>query len=448
MKLFIRDKEFYGDVVRIAIPVAIQSVVSVGINMMDTVMLGAFGEVQISASSLSSQFYRIFQVLCMGMGFGASVMTAQYWGRRDIAGIKRIITIMLRIALGLTLFFSVVTACFPRQILNIYTSDRRIVEAGVGYLRVMAITYLFLGLFKTLTIILRSVGEVKISLYASLISFVSNLFFNWVFIFGKLGAPRLEILGAAIGTLISRIIEASIVTGYFFIKDSKIGYQFRDFFQDCSGEIKAFMYYSMPVIISDLMLTLGNNMTTVIIGHIGTSFVTANAITAVVVQISTVCIQGISSSSAVIIGNTLGTGNKKKAYEQGVTFLMLGIIVGIVGGITIVLISPLMLTLYNVTEETKVITSQLMVAIALIVVFQTIGSLMTKGVLRGGGDTRFLMIADVVFLWLLSAPLGAMAAFVWGGSPFWIYVCLKCDHIAKSLLCIWRFRTKKWLKVV
>lgn len=448
MTLFVRDKNFYRDVALLAIPVAMQSVISIGINMMDTVMLGSFGEVQLSASSLSSQFYRIFQVLCMGMGFGASVMTAQYWGRRDIASMKRIITIMLRIGLGLTVFFTAVTACFPRQILSVYTEDMRIVEAGVGYLRIMAVTYLFLGVFKTLTIVLRSVGEVNISLYASMLSFGLNIFFNWVFIFGKLGAPRLEIIGAAIGTLIARIVEAAVITVYFIVKDKKIGYQFKDFFLDCSGDIRTFMYYSMPVIISDLMLTLGNNMASVVMGHIGTAFVTANAITNVVVQISTVFIQGVSSSSAVIIGNTLGTGNKEKAYEQGVTFLMLGIIVGLAGGGIIILGSPFMLMLYNITEETKAVTMELMMAIAFIVVFQTIGNVMTKGVLRGGGDTRFLMVADVLFLWVLSVPLGALGAFTWGFSPFWIYTCLKCDRIVKSILCVARFRTKKWLKVV
>lgn len=448
MKLFVRDKAFYREVAMIAIPVAMQSVISIGINMMDTVMLGSFGEVQLSASSLSSQFYRIFQVLCMGMGFGASVMTAQYWGRQDIDSMKRIITIMLRIGLGLTVFFTAVTALFPHQILSVYTEDMRIVESGVGYLRIMAVTYLFLGLFKTLTIVLRSVGEVRVSLYASMFSFGINIFFNWVFIFGKLGAPRLEIIGAAIGTLIARITEAAVITIYFLVKDKKINYQFKDFFQDCSGDIKMFMYYSMPVIVSDLMLTLGNNMASIVMGHIGTAFVTANAITNVVVQISTVFIQGVSSSSAVIIGNTLGTGDKDKAYEQGVTFLMLGIIIGVAGGVFIVAGSPFMLMLYNITEETKAVTTQLMMAIALIVVFQTISNVMTKGVLRGGGDTRFLMVADVLFLWILSIPLGAVAAFVWGFSPFWIYVFLKCDRIVKSVMCVGRFRTKKWLKVV
>ena len=177
MQLFVRDKEFYREVATIAIPVAMQSVISVGINMMDTVMLGSFGEVQLSASSLASQFYRVYQVLCMGMGFGASVMTAQYWGRRDVASLKRVITIMLRIGLVLTVFFTAVTAIFPREILSIYTNDMRIVEAGIGYLQIMAVTYVFLGLFKTLTVILRSVGEVKVSLHASIISFFVNIFF-------------------------------------------------------------------------------------------------------------------------------------------------------------------------------------------------------------------------------------------------------------------------------
>lgn len=448
MQLFVRDKEFYKKAAAIALPVAMQSMITIGVNMMDTIMLGSFGEVQLSASSLANQFYNIFQILCMGMGFGAAVMTSQYWGRQDIKQLKKVVTLMLRICLCIATLFTLMTIFMPDKVMGLYTNDINIIQSGMLYYRFLSLTFIFQGLALTTTIVLRSVGIVRISLMSSICAFFINIFFNYIFIFGKFGAPRLEIAGAAIGTLIARAFEACFIFGYFIWIDKKIGYRIKDFFIKCCDIIKEFFHFSVPVIVSDLLLALGNNAVAMVMGRIGADFVSANAITMVIVQISTVFIQGISNAGSIMTGHTLGRGEKEKAYQEGVTFLSLSLIIGACAGLFIFVTSNYVIDFYNITDHTKGIAKELMNAIALIVFFQASNSVMTKGVLRGGGDTKFLMIADILFLWVASIPLGYLAGLVFHWSAFWIYFCLKIDQVIKAFWCIGRLKSKKWIKIV
>lgn len=216
----------------------------------------------------------------------------------------------------------------------------------------------------------------------------------------------------------------------------------------CSDIIKEFFHFSVPVIVSDLLLALGNNAVAMVMGRIGADFVSANAITMVIVQISTVFIQGISNAGSIMTGHTLGRGEKEKAYQEGVTFLSLSLIIGACAGVFIFLTSNYVIDFYNITDHTKSIAKELMNAIALIVFFQASNSVMTKGVLRGGGDTKFLMLADILFLWVASIPLGYLAGLVFHWSTFWIYFCLKIDQVIKAFWCIGRLKSKKWIKIV
>ena len=189
--------DFYGRMFRIALPIALQSLIQIGVNMMDTVMLGSLGETAISASALANQFITIYHIACMGIGMGASVMVSRYWGSKDIASLKKSVTIMLRLCIIIGVAFSAVTACLPARIIRIYSPDAAVITAGASYLRWSVLTYLLLGISLDLTLVLRSVGKAVVPLICSSIGFLSNLFFNWVFIFGKMGAPRMEVAGAA-----------------------------------------------------------------------------------------------------------------------------------------------------------------------------------------------------------------------------------------------------------
>ena len=446
--LFVRDKKFYKTALTLALPIVLQNMITIGVNIMDTVMLGSYGEVQLSGSSLANEFINIFHILCMGMGCGAAVLTAQFWGKKDIKSLKYSVTIMMRICLALAALFTVATLAAPSFIMSIFTDDAAVIEKGRIYFLWSTPTYLLMGISLTLTLILRSVRKVMVPLWTSIICFFVNIFFNWVFIFGHLGAPEMQIAGAALGTLIARVVETSIIGIYVFVVDKNIGFRIRDLFGSCGGQLPTYLKYSIPVLISDGMLALGNTMVSIIIGHISTEYVAANAIIATIVRLSTVFTQGLGQASSVMTGNALGRGEKEKAYRQGVTFVTLSFLVGLLASGIILSLSPFIIGLYNIEETTREIATQLMYAVAIMIVFQSSQSMLTKGVLRGGGDTKFLMLADVLFLWVASVPLGALCGLVWHLSPFIIYIALKIDWAIKSFICLFRLKSKKWIRIV
>ena len=444
----VKDKAFYFKAAGIALPIAAQSLITIGVNIMDTIMVGDLGEVALSATSLANQFINIFHICCMGLGMGASVLTARFWGMKDLVSLRKTITIMLRICIALATAFALVTAVAPEFVMGIYSPEADIIEAGARYFNWSVASYWLLGMSLTMTIVLRSVGQAWLPLLTSIIAFFVNIGANYIFIFGKFGAPEMGVAGAALGTLIARAFEFIMIDGYVFFVDKKIGYRIRDLLGKCSDMLREYLRVSIPVLVSDTLLGLGNSAVAIVMGHIGSSFVSANAITTVTQQLSTVFISGISQSSCMVIGHTLGEGDVQRAKTEGNTFLLLGTAIGVLAGGFIMLISPLIISFYNITPETKAIAQELMLAIGLIVVFQSMNSILTKGVMRGGGDTKFLMVADILFLWIVSIPVGAIAGLVLHLPAFWIYVCLKLDQIIKAIWCIGRFRSNLWIKAV
>lgn len=455
MKLFQKDSDFYKKVFTLAIPIALQSLITIGVNMLDTIMVGSLGETALSATSLANSFISIYQIFCMGLGMGASVLVSRYWGMKHSGegkeeqasrALKQTVCLMLRITLGLAALFALVTLIMPNTLMKMYTKEADIIQLGGVYFKWSIITYFFLGTSLTTTIVLRSVGQVRFPLFVSIGAFFVNFLANYMFIFGKFGAPRMEIAGAALGTLIARLFEAGMILGYLFFKDKRIQFKLRDIFMKTGSLIGEYFRICIPVLISDGILAIGNNTVAMVIGHLGATFVAANAITSVTQQLSTVVIQGVSQAGAIVTGQTLGTGDKDKTMKQGWMFLGLGLGLGTISAIFIMAISNPIIGSYNVSAETVDIAKQLMAAISLIIVFQATNSIMTKGVLRGGGDTKMLMVADNIFLWVISIPLGILAGFVFHWSAFWIYVCLKFDQIVKTFWCIGRLKSEKWIK--
>lgn len=447
-RLYVKDKKFYTNVASIAIPIALQGLITTGVNMMDTIMIGVVGETQLSAVSLANQFINIFHIFCMGIGMGASVLVARYYGMRDGASLKKTVSIMLRLCLAMATLFCVVTIFLPRQIMQIYTVEEAIIENGIRYLEYSVVTYFLLGLSLTCTIVLRNVGQVRIPLYTSIGAFFINIGANYMFIFGKLGAPKMDVAGAAVGTLIARIFEFAVICGYLLLKDKEIGFRMKDLFKPVGNLWREYIRISIPVLVSDGILALGNNSVAMVIGRLGESFVAANAVTTVTQQLSSVMIQGFSQAGAIVTGRILGEGNKEKAHQQGYAFLGLGILFGAVAAGIIMIISGPMIGAYNLSEETQAIARQLMVSISIIVLFQATNSIMTKGVLRGGGDTKVLMVADNVFLWVASIPLGILAGLVFHLPAFWVYFFLKIDQVLKAFWCVIRLRSGKWIKKI
>ena len=361
-RLFVKDKHFYKTILFLALPIVAQNMITIGVSIMDTVMLGSYGETQISGSSLANDFINIFHILCMGMGGGAAVLTAQFWGAGDRDSIRKTVTIMLRICLGIVAVFTVVTIFFPAEIMAIFTDDPAVIEKGAIYFRWSIPQYFLLGISLTLTMILRSMRKVTVPLITSIISFFVNIGCNYIFIFGKLGFPEMQIAGAALGTVCARVVEVLIIGGYFLVVEKEIGYRIRDLFRPCGDVVNRYLKYSFPVICSDGLLAIGNSMVSIIIGHISTEFVAANAIISTIVRLSTVFTQGLGQASSTITGNTLGEGDREKTYRQGVTMVTLSVFIGILAGGIILALAPWIIDMYDITDVTRSVAWELMYA--------------------------------------------------------------------------------------
>ncbi|WP_026527693.1 MATE family efflux transporter [Butyrivibrio sp. VCD2006] len=448
MKLFVKDKQFYKMLVAFALPIALQQLITVGVNMADNIMLGQLGEAPMSGATLANNFITIFQIMCMGLGMGASVLVSRFFGMKDRLSMKKSVIIMMRLLLIVATGFSVATALFPAGIMSMFTSEEEVIRQGTGYLLISIPCYYLNGFAVTSSLMLRSVGKANIPLVSSCCSFFINIFFNWVFIFGKLGAPAMGVNGAALGTLIARVVEFTIIVGFLFFVDTNIGLRLKDITISVKDLIPEYIRISIPVLISDTLLGLGNSAVAIVMGHIGASFVAANSITTVVMSLATVVIQGICQASCTITGITLGKGEVEKAQNQGYTFAALGFIIGGIGCVLILAISDVIVGAYKIEPETAVLAKDLMHAVAVVIWFQAANSILTKGTLRGGGDTRFLMVADIIFLWICSIPLGALAGLVFKWPGFWIYIMLRIDQFIKCIVCVIRLRSGKWIKKI
>lgn len=442
----VKDRHFYTSLLSIMLPVALQQAINVGVNMLDTMMLGSFGEVVLSASSLANQYYNFFTIFNLGIIGGCSVLCAQYWGAGDRERVYETFALALRLSIGLALVFSVLTALFPYQIMKIYTSEGAVIDQGVKYLRITAFVFLFHGTGFVTAQLMRSVKQARLGLVVSIIAFFVNLAANYIFIFGKFGAPRLEIAGAALGTLISRVVEFGATFCYVLVIDQKLGMRLKHLLKNPSAQFfRNYFHMGAPVLVSDGLLGLGGNIVSVVLGHMGSAVVAGNSVCSVVERMLTVVIQGVANASSIITGHTIGSGDVTKARQQGETFYFLSLVFGAVAALMMLIVGPMTIKLYSLEAETITVTHQIMYAYVAVTFFSAIQSIMTKGVLRGGGDTRFLMVADILFMWLVSIPLGAVTGLMLHWPAWAVLLCLRADYIIKSVWCVSRLRSGKWI---
>ena len=448
MKHFELNKRFFSKTLVLMLPVILQQLITIGVNFLDNVMIGSFGETQIAAASFANQFYSFFQFICMGLGSGAVVMSSQFWGRQERDSMRVTAAMAMRVTTAICTVFMIVSVAFPSVILRIFTNQEAVISVGTPYMRLIGLTFLLSGLSSTATYLLRSVGKVNIPLIGSAGAFFLNLFFNWMFIFGKFGAPRLELVGAAVGTIIARVFEFCFVFGYYVIKDDRFAFRLKHFALPSGSLRSQYVKYSIPVLVSDTLLGLSLSLSSVIIGHIGEEISAANSIVSSMVQVLTVLNVGMSGASAIVIGNTIGEGDIARAKREGNTYNLLSFIFGAVMVIPVLLLEGPYMGLYSVTEQTRAIAHSMFLIRCGSLPLQTVAYVISKGVLRGGGDTRFLLVADSILVWLFSLPVGAVAGLIFHVSPVWVYVILRLQFPLKGILCFIRYASGKWIKVI
>ena len=446
--LISKEKKFYKLILSIALPIAVQNLITFAVSMIDTMMLGSLGEVQLSAASISNNLFFILTILIFGLAGGSNILISQYWGKGDVKTIHNILSIMYRACVIIAAIFIAIAIIFPSGFMKIYTTDIRVIEEGTKYLRVIAVGYVFYAITNCTIMMLRSVKTVKISLVVYTASLIVNAFFNYILIFGKFGAPALGVKGAAIATVIARITELSIVLIFMIKYENKINLKMIHLLKVDKLILKDFLSNCTPVLFNEFLWSTGSTMISIILGRLGTETVAANSISNVVFQFVTVFIFGLSNATAVIIGNTIGEGKNEKAKEYSLTVGVLSIIMGIMAAGVILLIRPIVVDFYNVSQITKDIAIQIMGSMSIIVVFQSFGVTLMMGVLRGGGDAKFVLVNDIIFLWLVAIPCGFLTAFVLRWPIAAVFFVVKSDEIIKSIIASIRVLSGKWVRNV
>lgn len=447
-KHFITDKIFFKTLFAIAVPIALQNMISFGVNVMDSVMLGTLGDVAISAANLGTQPFSILMSCGFGLSGGGSVLIAQYWGKGDVTRIRKVMCISMQFVTVTAVLFTAVCLLFPEFLMRLYTSDAAVVEAAVSYLSLVALSYIPYSLANNYMMSLRAVEQVRISTGIYTVSFFINVFFNYIFIFGKLGAPRLEVRGAAVGTILARCSELLMVLIYMYAKEKKIKFRLHDCLRWNSDLLPSYMKHSMPVVGNEILWGVGFSVTTVIMGQIGSVFVAANSIAGVLNQLAFVTIVGVANAAAVLTGKTIGEGQPARAQKVANTLVALSFLVGIFNCAMIYIVRPYFLMLYTVTPETYAAAYDILGVLGLLQLVLGVDITCIVGILRGGGDTRSAFLYDCGALWFISVPAGLLAGFVFKLPVPLVYAFLKLDSPIKAVLSILRIRTGNWIRSV
>lgn len=444
----LRDRALRRSILGIAIPIALQNLITYMTGMMDTVMLGQLGEVEFSGASLANQFGTIYMVLTFGVASGTNVLLSQYWGKGDTRSIRSILSIMYRVTLALSLLFTAAARFFPQTILSLFCNDPLVIAAGGRYLALVCFSYTLNGMTNVMLMSLRSVGTVGISIVVYLSSFFVNTGLNWVLIFGKLGFPALGMEGAAIATIIARALELTIALIYLFGFEKKIAYTLRDVVVYDRSFARDFALNVTTVMLNELIWSLGNSTVIAIMGRMGRDLVSANAIANITAQFTQIFIIGLANAAAVVIGNGIGMGERDRTQTLAKALVVVALGFGVVAAGLMLLLREPVIGLYNIPEATKALTRQIMAVFAFMTFFRSMEFVGLIGVLRGGGDNRFVLFCDVFFLWAVAIPLGAVSG-LWLKLPAPL-VCfvLQCDVLIKLAVTLPRIWGGRWIRDV
>ena len=430
------------------LPMAIQNLINVAISSTDVIMLGRYSEVALSASSLASQIQFILILLFFGIGSGATVLTAQYWGKKDTKSIEKILAIGIKIAFGLSLIFFIFAFFFSRNAMRLFTNDESTILEGIKYLKIVSFSYLTTSISIVYLVTMRSVEKVMISTITYATSFVSNFIINYLLIFGNFGFPKLGIEGAAIGTLVARLIELGIVFYYNSKNHHFVSIKWK-YLKSLDPILKKdFIKYSTPTMINELLWSGGTAAGIAILGRLGNSIVAANSITSVVRQLAMVFAFGFANTAAIMVGKEIGKKDFHTAEIYAKKLLLYSFLSSLLGVALLLIIKPFIIKKFALNGEVEDYLNLTLNILFYYIPLQSISVVLIVGVFRAGGDTKFALVADVFPLWFGSVLISAFAAFYLNLSPKLVYILIMSDEIIKQPLIFWRYRSKKWINNV
>lgn len=452
---FTKDKAFYRSLFSMLAFVALQNIIAYSVNMADNIMLGSYSQAALSGAATVNQVFFIVQQFAISFGNALVALAAQYWGQNRTAPIRRLVGITLKIGTAIAIILLLICLFIPSGIVRIFTSDTAIIEEGKKYLLLILWTFLLFILTNILMAALRAVGTVNISFYISIISLIINVGINYVLIFGKLGFPEMGITGAAIGTLIARIVELLIVLLYLLFVDKKVKlFQKPDnsekaltwLFSNDTGLWKDYLKVYFPIMCATVLWGVSVPMQTAILGHLSADAIAANSVATTFYQYLKVIVVAMSSTSAVMIGQSIGRGEMERIKSDGRTLSVIDVGIGFLLGVLLVLLKDPLLTLYNLNDNALALAGRLILIMAVIMVGMSYQMPVSFGIIQGGGDAKFTMAMNLISTWLIVMPLSFMAAFWWKWPVEWVVVVVQSDQIFKCLPTFIHFRKYTWMK--
>ena len=444
MTMLEENRYFYNTLLKIAIPITIQNVITSSLNLVDTVMIGQLGAVEVAAVGLANRFYSLFILIAFGLGSGAAVFTAQFWGKKDVEKIGIPMGIALVCSSLMSLVFSLGALLSPEMIMRVFTKDSSVILAGSSYFRIVALSYLLTGITLIYSFVLRSIEHVKLPMVASTTALALNTLLNYCLILGHFGFPALGVKGAAIATLIARIVEVSVILFVAYRKKYPV-VRFKHVQSISVSFMKQFYQKAAPVIANEFLWALGMTTYSIVYGRMGTTEIAAVNIVAPVELISIDFFFGLANASAVMIGNQIGAGRENVAFSYAKKFTMLSLLGSLFAGGLIFLGTPYIVSFFNVSQDVRYAATRILLIVSLILWIRVFNMISATGILRGGGDTMFSMLMDVTGVWGIGVPLAFLGAFVFKWPVYWVYALVCMDEVVRMGIGLHRIYSKKWV---
>jgi len=446
MRWITRDRDYYRSLVTLAIPVALQSLITFLVSFADNLMVSTLGNAAVSGVYLGNQIQTFIQLFTSGIAGAILIIAAQYWGKRDRGPIKKIVAIGFRISILVGVVFTAVCLAFPTPIMRFFTADAGVIAEGTVYLRWVSLSYIFFCLTQALISSMRAVEVARIGMMVSLASLVVNVGLNYVLIFGKLGFPAMGVQGAAIATVISRVVETAVIVYYVFIYDKRLAFRAKDIMLKDRMLTRDFIRYGIPLVAGEVVWSVNVMFNSKILGGYGEAVITAASVANTLNTLAFITISGLASAVGIITGKTIGAGKTELMKEYARTTQVLFLCVGLFSGALLALIGKPFVGLYGgISAE----AAQHSLTFARVLAVTIIGSGYQMpclfGLVKSGGDISFVFRNDTIFVFLVVLPSAAIAAYL--GAPAWVtFACLKSDQILKCFVAVVKVNSYNWMK--
>ena len=446
--MLVRDKKFYRDFFSMALTIALQNLIVYGVNLADNIMLGAYSEIALSGVSIANQVQFLLQMVVTGTAAGMGVIASQYWGKQETEPIKRVFAVSFWIGLFLSLLMAAVIFIAPQRVMQLLTNESSVIPSGVQYLKIMAFSYVLFAVSNLLLGVMRSVETVKIGFYISLITLFVNVFLNYTLIYGHFGAPELGVRGAAYATLTSRIAEFAFCVVYCRFIDKKLRLKIKDIFIIERSYIRDFFKAGLPLMLSNISWGIAMSVQTAILGRLGASSIAASSIAQTLFQCVSVMAYATGNVAAVLTGKAVGGGDMKRVKDGARTMQLLFLGIGLLTSLVLFLTRRPIISLYDAAEQTKTLANTFILVLCVTCIGTAYQMPALTGIVSGGGDTKFVLINDIIFMWCVVLPLSSLSAFVLHFPPAVTFALLKADQILKCFVAVFKVNRFKWIKVL